>query len=164
MCWPDCTGVQILLWKQTSCFLEWKGKLFIHLITLTTIIDGYQIKRRGSGFVDTQADLHLYYFISCILEALFDVLLPFSLGWITFLNTIDNCTRLAWNNCARDMFAQKGFKYIKTGRRAALTTFFTRSVQIRRLSWAGSTRIWNIWSYTSGTCVICSCGSFKTFL
>ena len=50
------------------------GKLFIHLITFTTIIDGYQIKRRGLGFVDAQADLHLYYFIFCILEAVFDVL------------------------------------------------------------------------------------------
>ena len=61
-------------------FSRVEGKLFIHLITLTTIIDGYQMKRRGSGFVDTQADLHLCYFIFCILEALFDVLLPFSLG------------------------------------------------------------------------------------
>ena len=92
MCWPDCTGVQTDL--PLYCF-ENKPVVFSSrrgLITLTTIIDGYQIKRRGPGFVDAQADLHPYYFIFCTLEALFDVLLPFSLGCITFLNTIDNCS------------------------------------------------------------------------
>ena len=80
MCWPDCTGVQTDLPiycfknKPVDLFSRVEGETIIHLITFTIIIDGYQIKRRGSGFVDAQADLHLYYFIFCILEALFDEL------------------------------------------------------------------------------------------